>query len=344
MKTPHHPSHDDNRSRRIFATSISAVAWASMLVGLSGVSAFSPNGIPFTQKIPNSSYCCTDSTHPARCRTSTTSTRIEAFLSQIKRSSIQVPSTRLQYRRGDGENNERRQEYDSTASRLADMTNWVGSMFSQNSLIKDMSSQQEEVDQYLEFLDRRYNRLHTNENDAEKSPPFSVLNWLAEGDKNIIGHPGSASQEDALYVLGVAGLASEHLLQKHHLPTEHVATSSNTGAFIDAKSVPFIEKLPIHPVIAQYLGVFTPMLQAGKAVLSRVRSRRKAWLAYRNMKLRTWLKFALNAPAKIPRAVASLWKMSGGRSTMALTVSVAATLLFILRPIIQGELRNTLNV
>lgn len=96
------------------------------------------------------------------------------------------------------------------------------------------NKEQENVDAYLEFLDRRYRRLHCDDKEEEKAQTkqqdspnpegakaFSAMEWLAKG-----GNGNSDSlvttrqqQEDALYVLGVAGLASQKLLQKHHLPT-----------------------------------------------------------------------------------------------------------------------------
>mmetsp|Transcript_11821 Transcript_11821/g.33947 ORF Transcript_11821/g.33947 Transcript_11821/m.33947 type:complete len:386 (-) Transcript_11821:190-1347(-) len=102
------------------------------------------------------------------------------------------------------------------------------------SMIK--SEEQESVDAYLEFLDRRYRRLHCgddnegkaksalqNDSSEEKTTKsFSAMDWLMKGSGSNNSNAVTTTrqqQEDALYVLGVAGLASQKLLQKHQLPT-----------------------------------------------------------------------------------------------------------------------------
>jgi len=96
-------------------------------------------------------------------------------------------------------------------------------------------AEQENVDAYLEFLDRRYRRLHSDDEEEaitqsdslapKKGKSFSAMDWLTSGGKNSDRTDSATSeqqqqqQQDALYVLGVAGLASEKLLQKHHLLT-----------------------------------------------------------------------------------------------------------------------------
>jgi len=93
-----------------------------------------------------------------------------------------------------------------------------------------VNKEQENVDAYLEFLDRRYRRLHCDDREEEESKvkqkdasnsnnlkTFSAMDWLTNGGKNNANVVSSTreQQEDALYVLGVAGLASQKLLQKH---------------------------------------------------------------------------------------------------------------------------------
>jgi len=78
------------------------------------------------------------------------------------------------------------------------------------------TNSQEVVDEYLEFLDRRYRRLHETDTKAEKN--FSALEWLRQGSSNCKKRIAEELDRDnALYVLGVASLASEKLLQKHQL-------------------------------------------------------------------------------------------------------------------------------
>lgn len=105
------------------------------------------------------------------------------------------------------------------------------------------SEEQDNVDAYLEFLDRRYRRLHDDDKEEKEqqqqttqaqskqqeskiAKSFSAMDWLMNGNNNSnVVASTREQQEDALYVLGVAGLASVKLLQKHHLPT---STSTKT--------------------------------------------------------------------------------------------------------------------
>jgi len=71
---------------------------------------------------------------------------------------------------------------------------------------------QNDVDDYLEYLSRRYNRVHQNESKSDESPKgfYSALAWLN-------AHEIKDQTEDALCVLDLAKLASKRLLHKHHL-------------------------------------------------------------------------------------------------------------------------------
>ena len=101
--------------------------------------------------------------------------------------------------------------------------------------------EQQGIDKYLEYLDRRYHRLHDGDdgpNGNNKKPAvFSALEWLGrkggkpnnevnihhenhqeeEEDEDEEQATTLQQQEDALYVLGLAGLASQKLLRKHHI-------------------------------------------------------------------------------------------------------------------------------
>ena len=120
-------------------------------------------------------------------------------------------STTLQYREGDDE------------SISTSPFRWLNTIFPSSQ--RDEDNEQQSVDEYLEFLDRRYRRLHSSERE-EASKPFSALSWLRQGSLSrnevIISEQ---QKEDALYVLGVAGLASEKLLHKHHISVDGEKTS-----------------------------------------------------------------------------------------------------------------------
>lgn len=79
---------------------------------------------------------------------------------------------------------------------------------------------QENLDGYLEFLDRRYNRLRRkDEPQPQLSGPTATWNWIFDHHQSasgIIQSNNDQAREDALYALGVADLASNKLLQKYH--------------------------------------------------------------------------------------------------------------------------------
>jgi len=112
--------------------------------------------------------------------------------------------------------------------------------------------EQEGVDEYLEFLDRRYHRLRVDEDDPAPSTKrsFSAWGWLV--DKNNGPHclTHEMQQNDALHALGVAELASEKLLQKHHIPLNAVrpttAATTTGGLFgnrkVNPTTMPFTNK------------------------------------------------------------------------------------------------------
>mmetsp|Transcript_9975 Transcript_9975/g.15324 ORF Transcript_9975/g.15324 Transcript_9975/m.15324 type:complete len:230 (-) Transcript_9975:174-863(-) len=105
-------------------------------------------------------------------------------------------------------------------------------------------SQQESVDEYLEFLDHRYNRLRIDE--EEPSPTrFSVWGWFTM-DSNNKRYSGAQDkqQNDALYDLGIAELALQRLLEKHHLslnamlPSSAKTDTNSGGLFGRPKNAP----------------------------------------------------------------------------------------------------------
>jgi len=65
------------------------------------------------------------------------------------------------------------------------------------------------VDEYLEFLDKRYNRMRGNDAPQPKHS-LHIMKWLRAEDHVH----AEDSHSNSLYALGVAGLASERLLQK----------------------------------------------------------------------------------------------------------------------------------
>jgi hypothetical protein len=103
-------------------------------------------------------------------------------------------------------------EHENTMQRTPSSANgWWNSIFARE--------EASPADDYLEFLEKRYSRiLHDDKEEQQGSSKkgFNVLQWLyhgGEADASQHKH----KEDDALYVLGVANLASKRLLQKHHL-------------------------------------------------------------------------------------------------------------------------------
>lgn len=81
-----------------------------------------------------------------------------------------------------------------------------------------ISSQQEMTDRYLEFLDRRYHRNYNNDEDKDDTIQmnFSLLDWLRQSPNSSTDTKKRAKmKKNALYILGVADLASKKLRLKY---------------------------------------------------------------------------------------------------------------------------------
>lgn len=107
-------------------------------------------------------------------------------------------------------------------------------------LQEQQDKQQYVLDEYLELIDRRYKRLHEDEQSSSLSSSkathenggfTNALQWLKHSsDSSTLSEIEKQRQkDDAIYVLGLAGLASKKLLQKHHLPIPE----SKKKSFID---------------------------------------------------------------------------------------------------------------
>jgi len=201
-------------------------------------------------------------------------------------------------------------------------------------------SKQAVVDDYLEFLDRRYHMLHDDDDQGEVK--FSAFKWLKQGEE--AAEPMTQEQhDDALYVLGVAGLASQRLLQrKHQAVASEVAPvpsatkikqATDAEVVKDDSSAP-VAKMPAEgalPVAAAIvLARITPVLRG-------IALRRKLFLRYQTRKITAALVvLAKTATTGSIKALKSAWRMSGGRKNVAVTASIMAVIAFqLLRPVAQ---------
>lgn len=236
--------------------------------------------------------------------------------------------TRLQYRDGSDES-------DST-SRFG----WFNTIFSNSH--QDEANEQDSVDEYLEFLDKRYRRLHTEEQE-EPAKPFSAINWLKQGSPTRNDMIATQQQEeDALYVLGVAGLASQKLLHRHHLQVEG---SGNTAVadppashgskmdFVDADIVP---SGPVQVLIKR---VLVPLIR----VLYISQRRKEIFVSNQLQRVRSVSTSALRSMGKTfaqgpINVIRTLLDLGGGKRTVTVTLTTLATVFLVLQPILQAAM------
>lgn len=191
--------------------------------------------------------------------------------------------------------------------------------------------EQESVDEYLEFLDRRYRRLHGNE-EEESNKPFSALNWLKQGSPSRNDLIASQQQEeDALFVLGVAGLASQKLLQKHHLAgDEKKVEAAHAETFMQILDADIVQTAPASSLIRKVLVPFVRFLYVAQR-------RRDMFLAAVAMRSRNALRSVARALVYGPAAsFKALLEFGGGKRNMTITFAAACTMLVLMRPVIQA--------
>jgi len=253
-----------------------------------------------------------------------TSTEVYGGSNHPRRAPI---NTRLQYRDGDDDSSSTRQP--------VVRSKWWNGLFNSQS---DTINEQDSVDEYLEFLEQRYNRLH--EEKEEKS--FSAMNWLLQGSPKVGEVLASKQQkEDALYVLGVAGLASQKLLQKHPQLQDAKQDSviSRPPASIEAldtivtsaEDVTF-GHLVIQRVLVPIVKVLYFVHRQKQIFLDGQLSRAKRYAA---KVTRNTVRSLLYAPVKITK---SIIEFGGGKASIASTLALASAMLVLLRPLLQGLL------
>lgn len=260
-----------------------------------------------------------------------------------------------------------------------------------NSRAQWQQTEQEKVDAYLEFLDRRYRRLHSGEAMVQRSinsggpnaapednarmlsssttassmQKFPVLTWLLKGnpdpEKVVLSVP---KQQDALYVLGVAGLASQEFLQKHHLrvsstqlraDAEAAASAAAAAApqkrnenvnFVDGQVIVDAEEPDTTSTIL-IKRVLLPLIR-GLYVLQR---RKNLMIQAAQRPLRRAAASALAqvqrplVKIKEPRAVLDRFlELGGGKQTvmgtLAVALAVAYTMMLLIRPLLQATVAD----
>jgi hypothetical protein len=265
--------------------------------------------------------------------------------SRSSRREGQVPistttTTQLQFRDGDhGDTVARRLEHDAASSPEA-QGRWWQTVFSTAPVPDDtVDSEQAVVDDYLEFLNRRYRRLHGEV--KQKEVNFSAWKWLmqdeVEGSEDQSFTTPEEKKENAFYALGVAGLASQRLLQKHQ-PATPTQTSAVTRK-VESKPQGFAVDAEMTVLPSTRLSVVAAMAVAGVTpILEQLSRQRRALLRFQTLKLRAVLKFLVRkVPSASIKAVKSVIRRGGGKQNIAMTLTVTAALTFVLlRPLVQA--------
>jgi hypothetical protein len=249
-------------------------------------------------------------------------------------------TTELLYAHGDFEDDDfRREEHRSATNALKSrVTDWWTTLFATSS-VADVDEEQQVVDEYLEFLDRRYHRLHDDVNQkAPTQKPFSAWDWLMQDGDWKEPVFDAQKHEDALYVLGVAELASERLLQRHHIPlaTQSVALA-DTQTIIDTQATTVVA--PVMPLSSAKSPLFAqPRKPTVSSVLLRIQAKRRALIYYQEKQLKRLFLAAMRAIAKAPSKLGStakaVWQHGGGRKTLAISLTVLTALVVVLRPLV----------
>ena len=217
---------------------------------------------------------------------------------------------------------------------------WFRNIFSP--LPEESRDEQEVVDEYLEFLDRRYRRLHSDEKE-EKSTPFSAMNWLMQGKNRNEVLLSQQKQEDALYALGVAGLASEKLLQKHSLPVDTTAQTASPTVqaplFSDVIDVTDVSQTTSSLIIQK---VFVPIIRVLYITQRRkelfVSSQLRRVLEFLSIRAKTVTKSLIRGPRATAKAII---EFGGGKENITLTLTAVYTVMLLLRPVLQAAMAES---
>jgi hypothetical protein len=224
---------------------------------------------------------------------------------------------------------------------------WSPSLFSPGVKSTAEGDKNRAVDDYLEFLERRYHRLHDDDKQdrlPSTGAKFSALKWLKQGDDQDSPEAKQRQQDDALFVLGVAGLASQQLLQKHQKQHDRAAGTAAPPRLASSATAPATAQLvAIGRSAAKHEeGGLTPAAIVLSALLDRLKPlarnlalRRKLLLRYQAQQLNVLTALFARALTLGPsKAATTLWRMGGGKKNVAVTLTVMAALtVFVIRPL-----------
>lgn len=187
-------------------------------------------------------------------------------------------------------------------------------------------SEQAVVDDYLKFLDKRYHRLHDEE---PEEVDFPVWKWLMKNDATAKKKEESvvvpkAQKEDALYALGVAGLASERLLQKHKVESTALRDEKKASKSIDSETsvVPSAAAFSMVSIIIRRLS--PPLRYLGLQRQMLISYGPRALLRSVLVPLKRLLRVTPQVPTKFAK---TLLELGGGKRNVMLSVSLMVALI-----------------
>jgi hypothetical protein len=187
------------------------------------------------------------------------------------------------------------------------------------------------LDDYLEFVDRRYQRLHGDGYTVNVNGIGSAWSWLNRDPKAAVA---VKQQEDALCVLGLAGLASQRLLDKHHL------NLMESGKDLKISSSEPMEVCTISEVV----DIEAKPLNIGTRVLQKIGAARLAFIQLQTRYLFAAIRKTMRfIPLALQKTSEAFVKHGGGRETLTAATAFAATLVVIAKPLGFALLRKSSN-
>jgi len=180
-----------------------------------------------------------------------------------------------------------------------------------------------------------YSRLHEDEIQEPATNVFSAWKWLHSGasstttkdEPSILPvQPATRQEQDALYALGVAGLASKKLLQKHRVSSDQLRDASVKEDAVAAKVESSRHK----------------MFDRATRVVQTIAATRQSLHKFQSHKMRGAAKSVVRAPFVLGRKVFAL---GGGRHTVGVTATVAVALVFVLaKPVAHFVANESVNM
>lgn len=186
---------------------------------------------------------------------------------------------------------------------------------------------QSEVDEYLEFLDRRYNRLRGE--DRERAVMSGWVDPESVDGSAISDDVFCKENGDALCALGVASLASQRLRQKFEKVYHSTAISGSAivipTATLLMAGVPSVRTLSFF--FAGSLSMVKMLFLLQQQIVKKHKSRLSTLIAFLSKDM------TLDAA----RSARTVWRMGGGMKNLSWTVTVMSALfMLLLKPLSHG--------